>query len=146
MKRKIIVMSEYVYFELNNWFAGRNYPNEEPFKSWCGNDLNLYFLNEDWVKENKLVVVADSIDMSIDWCITAPKEWVENNCPKLLSDESTYVMINGSNGPFQEEYKYSSFLRYPNKYGDICGIFGTPFLEYSEENIGIHFYDEENEE
>ena len=139
-------MGEYVYFELNNWFAGEHYPNEEPFKTWCGNDLNLYFLNEDWVKENKLVVVADSIDMSIDWCITAPKEWVENNCPKLLSDESTYVIINGSNGERQEEYKYSSFLRYPNKYGDICGRFGTPFLEYSEENIGIHFYDEENEE
>ena len=139
-------MGEYVYFELNNWFAGRNYPNEEPFKSWCGNDLNLYFLNEDWVKENKLVVVADSIDMSIDWCITAPKEWVENNCPKLLSDESTYVIIIGSNGKRQEEYKYSRFLRYPNKYGDIHGIYGTPFLEYSEENIGIHFYDEENEE
>ena len=30
---------EIVYFELNNWFSGRDYPNEEPFTTWCDDDL-----------------------------------------------------------------------------------------------------------
>ena len=39
---------EYVYFELNNWWPGSCYPNVDPFKTWCGNDLCLSFEDEDF--------------------------------------------------------------------------------------------------
>lgn len=39
-------MNDIVYFELNNWFRGRDYPNDEPFVSWMSNDLQLKFNNE----------------------------------------------------------------------------------------------------
>lgn len=139
--------SDIVYFELNNWMPGRNYPNEEPFITWCGDDLNLYFDDEDWVKENKLCVVTELIDMSINWCITAPKEWVEKNCPKLLSDESTSVtfITKGEKGTIEKVtiYPYSDFLRFPDEDGDVYGDWGTKFKEYSEENIGITWREED---
>ena len=121
-----------VYFELNNWFAGEDYPNDEPFLSWMRNDLNIKFRNEKWVIENELCVVASMVDMSSNFCITAKKEWVEKNCPKLLTD-------------------YKEFLRYPEKYEnededecvDVYGRFGCHFLEWSEENFGITYDDEE---
>lgn len=113
-----------VYFELNNWFAGRDYPNAEPFLSWMKDDLNQKFRDEEWIKENKLVVVESLVDMSMNFCITATKEWVENNCPELL-------------------YTYENFVRKPEDGEDVpYGIFGCPFLEYEEENIGYHNTDE----
>ena len=134
-------MSDVVFFELNNWFAGRDYPNAEPFSTWCGNDMNLYFSNEKWVKENKLCVVYQIIDMSVNWCVTATREWVEKNCPKLLSEETTSVttITTSKDGEVRkvEEYPYSMFLRMPDEYGEVCGRFGASFKEYSEENIGI---------
>lgn len=116
-----------VYFELNNWFRDEHYPDDEPFITWLGNDLNITFNNEDWVKENKLCVVRSMIDMSTNFCITATKEWVENNCPKLLTE-------------------YKKFLRYPNEDGYVDGQFGNEFLEYTENNIGIKtIYDDYEE-
>jgi hypothetical protein len=134
-----------VYFELNNWFSGRDYPNEKPFTDWCGNDLNLYFCNEDWVKKNGLVVVCEPIDMSVNWCITAPREWVEKNCPKLLSDESSFYKIQstcwGVTTTTEYMQPYCNFLRVnEDDPEDVpTGRFGTEFMEYSEENIGIHY-------
>jgi len=116
-------MNNIIYFELNNWSPGKDYPAEEPFITWMGNDLRLKFNNENWVKENKLCVVAGLVDMSINFCITATKDWVEENCPKLLTD-------------------YQDFQRYPDKWGDIMGRFGHDFLEYSQENFGITFVEE----
>lgn len=107
-----------IYFELNNWMRGEDYPNDEPFITWVGNDYDLKFQNEEFVKENKLCVVRSIIDMSVNFCITAKKEWVEKNCPKLLTD-------------------YTDFLREPDEDGYVYGRFGDEFLEYSEENIGI---------
>ena len=138
-----------VYFELNNWFAGRDYPDEEPFTTWCGNDLRLYFLNEDWVKENNLCVVAENIDMSVNWCITALKSWVLEKCPKLLDqDASTTVVFTttGLEGTTQREetYSYKEFLREPDEDGFVYGNFGTEFLEWSEENVGIHWREDED--
>ena len=131
---------ELVYFELNNWFGGRDYPNAEPFITWCGDDMNLYFSNEEWVKENKLVVVESYVDMSVNWCVTATKDWVLNNCPKLLSDESTEVcfITTGEDGSTEktENYPYKSFLRFPDEDGDVYGRFGDKFGEYTKENIG----------
>ena len=113
-----------IYFELNNWFSGDHYPAEEPFYTWCGDDLKLYFSDDDWVKENKLVVVETIIDMSFNWTITAPKSWIEANCPRLLT-----------------EPEFSKFVKHPNEYGEVKGRFATPFLPYEEENIGVTAYD-----
>lgn len=110
---------EIMYFELNNWFPEIHYPYEEPFISWMTNDSNTTIDNEDWIKANKLCVVRTLIDMSSNYCITATKEWVENNCPSLLT-------------------KYRQFLRFPNECDDVHGNFGTLFKEYSDENVGLH--------
>lgn len=112
--------NDVVYFELNNWFCGRDYPAAEPFISWMSNDLSIKFRNEDWVEENKLCVVESIVDMSSNYCITATKEWVKKNCPTLLTD-------------------YQKFLRYPDEYGDVYGRFGCEFLPYKEENIGLRW-------
>lgn len=111
-------MVEIVYFELNNWFSGRDYPDDEPFISWMYDDLKIAFDNKEWVKSNKLCVVSDIVDMSSNYCITATKEWVEQNCPKLLTD-------------------YKSFIREENQQGEVYGRFGHKFLSYSDENIGV---------
>ena len=118
IRKEIRLDKDVVYFELNNWTCGKHYPAEEPFLTWVGNDLNLHFQNEKWVRENKLCVVRSIIDMSVNFCVTATREWVEKNCPKLLTE-------------------YSGFLRYPDDDGDVYGRFGDAFLEYSKESIGI---------
>ena len=121
-------MEDIVYFELNNWFSGRDFPSDEPFISWMSNDLKIPFRNENWVKENKLCVVASIVDMSQNFCITATKEWVEQNCPSLLTN------------PENEK-----FLMHPDEYGDVEGKFGPYFLEYEEYNIGITWIDDEDD-
>ncbi len=115
-------MEEVIYFELNDWFAGRDYPDDEPFISWMNNDLEIEFGNEEWVKKNKLCVVADIVDMSQNFCVTAPKKWAEENCPKLLNE-------------------FKEFLRNPDEDGDVYGRFGHEFLEYNDINIGIKYVD-----
>lgn len=110
---------EVVYFELNNWACGHDYPDTEPFISWMCNDLDQKFDNDCWVKENKLVVVESLVDMSINYCITATEEWVQLNCPELLT-------------------KYTQFIRYAEDNNLPEGRFGCPFLDYSEDNIGCH--------
>lgn len=119
-------MEEIIYFQLNNWFAGEHYPAKEPFLTWCGNDFKLQFDDEDWVKKNKLVVVRSILDMSSQWNITAPKSWVLENCPDLINDPEC-----------------AKFVRIPEDGEDTpYGRWGTPFLPYAEENIGITWYDE----
>lgn len=113
-----------VYFELNNWTPGKDYPNDEPFKSWIGNDLKIRFYDEKWIKENKLCIVNSLIDMSSNFCITATEDWVKKNCPKLLTE-------------------YKEFLRYPNEDNEVYGRFGDEFLEYDEENFGIRIVEED---
>lgn len=117
-------MKDIIYFELNNWFPGRDYPDAEPFVTWM-QDTVLQFRNDEWLKENKLCVVSGNVDMSVNFCITATKEWVENTCPELLT-------------------KYTQFIRTPNKNGEVEGRFGAPFKEYTEENIGRHYWDYDN--
>lgn len=119
---------EIVYFELNNWWRGKDYPDDEPFTTWMGNDYNIYFNNEKWVEENKLCVVRSIIDMSMNFCVTSTKEWVEKNCPKLLTE-------------------YEQFLRYPDEDGYVYGKNDDDeFLPYEENNIGIKYeYDDEED-
>ena len=116
--------NEIVYFELNNWMPNEDFPDVEPFKTWM-DYRHFNFDKEDWIKENKLVVVRTVVDMSANWCITATKNWVLKNCPELLT-------------------KYTQFLRYPEKDGYLpYGRFGCPFFKYKEENIGFHFLEDE---
>ena len=67
---------EIIYFEINNWFCGRDYPPIEPFKTWVHTNR---FSNDAWCKENKLVVMTGPIDMSSNWLVAAPRKWVEDN-------------------------------------------------------------------
>ena len=112
---------EIIYFELNNWSCGRDYPDDDPFISWMAYDPLPKFNDEKWVKDNNLVVVQSFVDMSLNYCITATKDWVQLNCPKLLTE-------------------YTKFIRHTEEGEDIpVGQFGCPFLEYSENNIGYHY-------
>lgn len=118
---------EIIYFELNDWASGRDHPDDEPFVSWMADDdLIPIFRNENWVKENKLVVVESIVDMSLNYCIAATKGWVQLNCPKLLTE-------------------YTQFIRHSEDDDLPDGRFGCPFLEYNEDNIGYHYATEKND-
>lgn len=119
-------MNEIVYFELNNWFAGIDYPDNERFINWMHDDLNIKFSSEKWAEENRLCIAVRFIDMSQNFCITATKNWVEKNCPELLTD-------------------YTQFLRHPDEYGDVYGRFGDEFLPHEEENFGVTWTDLDDE-
>ena len=139
---------EIVYFEINNWFAGRDYPDDEIFSKWI-NDYQ--FRDDEWCKENKLCVMCGAIDLSINYCVAAPKYWVEEHCPKLLTDdECTYKTITvhwddkGNQICDTHEYtkRYSDFLCHPDKDGYVyANISGWEFPEYKEENFGVTWND-----
>lgn len=126
-----------VYFELNNW---ERYPDAEPFISWMNDGYDTEEEEEkSWIKnhikdfndyciKNKLVVVMSLIDMSFNYCVTASKSWVEENCPELLT-------------------KYTSYLRHEDSDGNLpLGRFNCPFFEYTENNYGCHYacFDNDN--
>lgn len=119
-------MEDIIYFELNNWRCGRDYPDAEPFISWMGNDFKLQFRNEKWLKEQKLCVAAFFVDMSQNFCITAPKSWVEENCPELLT-------------------KYTQFIVTPDEDEEVISKFGYYFLPYKECNYGLTWLDLDDE-
>lgn len=118
-------VKDVVYFELNNWMAGKDYPNCDPYKSWM-NDFNLYdFLgNDEWCKKNKLCVRYYDIDMSVNFLVSAPKDWVERYCESLLEQDR-------------------SFVRKPDKTKVVRGRNGKEFLKYNVENYGSHKIEEE---
>lgn len=139
---------EIVYFEINNWFAGRDYPDDEIFRKWI-NDYQ--FRDDEWCKENKLCVMCGAVDMSMNYCVAAPKSWVEEHCPKLLTDEEyTYKTItvhwddkeNQVCDTHKYTKRYSDFLCHPDSDGDVYGhISGWEFPEYKEENFGVTWND-----
>ena len=141
-----------VYFSVNNWFCGRNYPNTPNFKKWLGNDLKQNFTNDGWCKENKLCVYYGAVDMSYNYTVSAPREWVEKNCPELLTDKeysySTIIqkIVDGKWASEEEKYtkKYSDFVYAPeegNELPDNDRIGNMPFREYCEENFGSEYYE-----
>ena len=127
-----------VYFELNNWFSGRDYPNAEPFLTWMHENK---FSNDKWLKENKLVCVKSYVDMSMNFCITASLEWVEKNCPKLISgDYENYTIIRHS---FKDGKGIDEEIEYAKPYAEFLRLYGEDakfgyFLDYEEENFGLH--------
>lgn len=137
---------EVVYFELNNWFCGRDYPEVEPFISWINKDFSKTLNNEQWVKDNKLCLVAYPLDMSYNCLITASKDWVMKNCPDLLSNKGYDYIIQRSNANGEWENityhrDYKDFLRFPDEDGNVYGRDDIRFLEYKEENFGITWKD-----
>ena len=106
-------MEEIVYFEINNWFAGRDYPNDEIFYKWI---KDCQFRDNEWCKQNKLCVMCGAIDMSMNYCVAAPKSWTVKTHKK----------------------KYSDFICQPDEDGYAYGhISGWEFPEYKEENFGV---------
>ena len=149
-QRYDIMNEEIIYFSVNNWFSGRDYPNTPNFRKWLGDDLNQTFGSDAWAKENRLCIYFGCIDMSSNYTIAAPRSWVEKNCPELLTDkEYEYVICTYSkNGEKREtiKKKYSDFLDYPNECGHVTDHrFGWPYLEYCEENFGAHWYSEDED-
>ena len=137
---------EIIYFSVNNWFSGRDYPPTKNFKKWLGDDLNQTFRNDEWAKKNKLCIYYGVIDMSQNYTISAPRSWVEKNCPELLTDEEyTYVICSYSKDVEKRETikgKYSDFVDHPDEDGEVTARFDWPYLEYKEENFGCHWYEE----
>ena len=162
-----------IYFSVNNWFCGRDYPPTENFKNWLRDDLNQKLRSDAWAKENKLCICYGFIDMSQNYTVSAPREWVEKNCPELLTDEEyTYYTIiqrpkknlfgkvKYVEERIENKKKYSDFVYKPDDGEDMPDedYWGMPFREYCEENFGVKYYsmdddwdddedeDEENEE
>lgn len=138
---------EIIYFSVNNWFCGRDYPPTENFKKWLGDDLNQTFRDDEWAKENKLCIYCGCIDMSQNYTIAAPRSWVEENCPELLTDEEyTYVTCAYSKDGekrYEHKKKYSDFVDHLDEDGFVTSRFDWPYLEYKEENFGCHWYEED---
>ena len=146
-----------VYFSVNNWFSGRDYPPLECFHKWLGDDLNQNFRSDEWCKENKLCVYYGCVDMSSNYTVSAPREWVEKNCPELLTDdEYTYIIrqskykkkLFGGYETIWEDVehkkKYSDFVYVPEIEGDTPdndSVGDMPFREYCEENFGSEYYE-----
>lgn len=136
-----------IYFSVNNWFEGRDYPPTKKFKKWLGDDLNQTFENDKWAKKNKLCIYHGVLDMSFNYTVSAPRTWVEKNCPELLTDdEFEYVICSyGKDGERREtiKKKYSDFVYKPHE-GDETpdeDRFGMPFRKYCKENFGSEYYE-----
>lgn len=101
-KRKLI------YIEIDE----TDYPPIEPFISWM---QNSQFRNKKWIAKNKLSVVESVIPGTAipNFCITAPRGWVIQNCPTLLEEDVLYCPL-----PERENLCY--------------GRFDTKFLNYNE--------------
>jgi len=142
-------MDEIIYFEVDNWFSGRDYPDIEPINEWVKKDQ---FNNEEWCKENKLCVVAGPIDMSMCWCVTTSKSWIKKNCPKLLSNKKLKYQLHYSDGTIEKHiYKATDFICKPDENGYVEGkVSSWDFLEYKKENFGVHwnysYWDNERED
>ena len=137
-------MTDIIYFELNTYLSGETYPPAAPFVEWV---RSMQFSKNNWCIENQLCVVVEIINDTFNWCITATREWVEENCPDLLSNKTfTYkvpvtrydIRINAEVQEFiTYTGTYSKFLRTPDKLGRVTGTHGTIFKAYSEENWGV---------
>lgn len=124
------MLDNIIYFEVNNWFAGRDYPDCEPFLSWM-RDIGSPFCNEDWCKEQKICVVYELIDMSQNFKVTATREWVEQNCPCLLEEKYSQFVHT-----LKDEYDDDD-----TEYWETHGYGDGPFLKYCEENFGVEEWD-----
>lgn len=121
-----------IYFELNNWMSGDDYPDAEPFISWMDDtydkDAGSSWIRDpedfaNWCRDNELCVVYSLIDMSCNYCVSAKERWIKENCPELLT-------------------KYTEFIR-ELKDGQVTpyGRFGGHFKLYDKNNFGLWIED-----
>lgn len=124
-------MNNIIYFEIDDWCPGQNYPNCEPFLSWMSNETDGSPLrDEKWVKKNKICVKIFPIDMSIDFMITAPRSFIEKECPALLKKENQeFIVTNSDNLKDTPDSGYVGSNEY--------------FLPYTDEYIGKIIYGDE---
>lgn len=109
-------------FSVNHWSTDYH-PAEEPFLTWMSDyHYDEYLLNHEYVERNKLVVVYTDVDMSLSFAVTCPREFVEFHAPCLLYNAKNSEFV------FNEDAEW--------------GTIGVKFLDYSEENIGIWYYDQ----
>lgn len=120
-------MNKIVYFACNDWT-----PNPKESMNLCYNYLMSYspdnkdIVNknleetEQWLKDNKICINCEVIDMSVSYYITAPLNVFEKYFKELLS----YV----------KEEPYDFMFIGDKKF----------FLEHKEENIGFNFIDFES--
>ena len=155
-------MKDIICFEVNNWTPGEDFPTEEPFLSWMADDLNLQFHDNAWVKEQKICVLEAVVDMSISFLVTAPKKWVEENCPCLLKEEWRKFIIEYPE-PYCNEYNLNRTDYAVEERAELkkefeenkekllkdlqtSDLVGYPsdqrFLNYTKENIGLWWYDD----
>lgn len=102
--------SNLIYFEINE----TDYPPIEPFLSWM---QYSQFRDIEWIKQNKLSVI-ESVEPNAAvhyFCITAPKEWVESNCPTLLEEDITYCLLPEDENECYNQYDIK-FLNYNEGY------------------------------
>ena len=154
-------MKDIVCFEFNDWDPGEGYPDMPPFSSWmemsCSPLKLPIFHDDDWVKENKLCIIETAVDMSISYLVTAPRKWVEDNCPYLLTEEGEdwiikypYPYLNDE--AIERSISMKSDIFTEDEIESIKGkeyephdLVGAPsglhFLDYTEKNIGLWWYD-----
>jgi len=119
--KKDVKEQEIIYISINNWFAGRDFPESgffyKKYDKNCDGWINLF--SDEYCKRNKLCVNYTVVDMSQNFCISAPKKWVMKNCPEILENES-----------FKKKFTYPE----PGVDRLDCMI-----LDYCEENIGLTY-------
>lgn len=117
-------MNDIVYFACNDW-----HPDPKESYNICYNYLGSYTSckeeeivnktideSEKWVKDNRMCVNWEIIDMSTSYYITAPRKVFETYFKELL--------------PFIKNEPYDFMWIGDNK----C------FLEHKEENFGFHYF------
>ena len=108
-----------VYFACNNWHPSPKEADRLIYEH-LEKDVEVkesveYF--ENFIKENKLCVNMDVVDMSVSYYITAKRSFFEKKFPELIE----YVK--------EEPYNF------------LWKIDKKLFLEYKEDNIGYNFFD-----
>ena len=96
------------------------------------------------MKKNKLCVLYGAYDMSTNILVSAPRAWVLENCPELLSDNTYEYDTLRCNEKVHHVRKYADFVCVSDDEGRIRSkVGGWDFLEYKDENIGTTWYDED---
>ena len=112
---------------LNNW-SSEFCPNKEPFLTWLDDDGFTTLVDPNWVKNQKgLTVCYSDVDMSINFAITATEEWINNNCPCILTNSEYKEKFTEKCVHVDEDLR---------KYAD----YGTPFIELNEYTEGKLIY------
>ena len=110
-----------VYFTVDNWSPGVDYPRCDNFENLYREDLDAFaFIDNEYCKENKLAVYCTTLDMSIAFTVVAPIGWCVKNSPEII-------------GSYWDE------TAKPGKNNWKESIYGLPYPEYKEKNFKCKF-------